>query len=265
MAFVDMVNQDDSATWTAVGNHAAFHGLTVADMMLLLGRGRFRKQAQVPSVPDQRPDPEKYKDIPESWDWRLIDGGKYVTPVVEQASCGSCYAIAATDVANMKLRIASKGEARTTLSVQNVLSCSDYNQGCEGGYPLLVAKFAEDIGWVPDECQAYHASDEVRAHAVSASPIPSTLQQSMLGPLESFEAQLRKCDAACLLCGPLYLNREGRTRRNGAKMLAFDVMRGFVASSRPATRRATATRRSCTRRRTTSISAATTALAPRWR
>ena len=39
------------------------------------------------------------------------------------------------------------------------MSCSDYNQGCEGGYPFLVAKFAEDK-WVPTDCQDYTADEE---------------------------------------------------------------------------------------------------------
>ena len=63
------------------------------------------------------------------------------------------------DAMTMRLRVHTKGKDQTILSPQNVVSCSDYNQGCEGGYPFLVAKFGEDIGYVPSYCEHYTAED----------------------------------------------------------------------------------------------------------
>jgi len=96
--------------------------------------------------------------LPKNFDWRNEEGN-IVTDVVSQGSCGSCYAIAMVDAITMRLRVLTKGQDQTLLSPQNVVSCSDYNQGCEGGYPYLVAKFAEDIGLVPDYCEVYTAED----------------------------------------------------------------------------------------------------------
>lgn len=157
--FIELVNGDAASTWSA-GAHAHWEGLTGKQMLRLLGGGPLHKRQPARAVADHRPDEVKYKGLPKQFDWREVDGGKYATPVVSQGSCGSCYAIASTDVVNMRLRIMTKGRERVLLSPQNVVSCSDYNQGCEGGYPYLVGKFGEDIGFVPQACQQYSGSDE---------------------------------------------------------------------------------------------------------
>merc|ERR1719178_622439 len=41
------------------------------------------------------------------------------------------------------------------LSSGSVLSCSYYNQGCEGGYPYLVAKHAMEFGLPQESCMPY--------------------------------------------------------------------------------------------------------------
>jgi C1A family cysteine protease len=69
--------------------------------------------------------------LPKHYDWTLEKGVE--TPVMMQGSCGSCYAIATTDMINMRRRIASKGTETILASPQNLLSCSPFNQGCRGG------------------------------------------------------------------------------------------------------------------------------------
>lgn len=49
--------------------------------------------------------------------------------------------------------------AADIVSVQSALSCSVYNQGCDGGYPYLVAKFGYDVGFLPAVCMKYQASN----------------------------------------------------------------------------------------------------------
>jgi cathepsin C len=39
------------------------------------------------------------------------------------------------------------------------VSCSVYNQGCDGGYPLLVSKHGQDYGLVPSNCMPYTGTD----------------------------------------------------------------------------------------------------------
>lgn len=38
------------------------------------------------------------------------------------------------------------------LSSSGALACSRYNQGCNGGYPFLVAKHAAEFGLFTEEC-----------------------------------------------------------------------------------------------------------------
>merc|ERR1719163_132518 len=43
------------------------------------------------------------------------------------------------------------------LATQDILSHSDYNQGCDGGFPYLASLFAEDFGIMPAKVCPYHA------------------------------------------------------------------------------------------------------------
>ena len=51
-----------------------------------------------------------------------------------------------------RIRIKSKNFYTPRLSVMGSLACSRYNQGCNGGYPYLVAKQGHDIGFFEENC-----------------------------------------------------------------------------------------------------------------
>jgi len=68
---------------------------------------------------------------PTSFDWR--NQGNYVTPVYNQGQCGSCWAFSATE--NVESRWALAGNALTSLSMQQVVSCDTTDSGCNGGWP----------------------------------------------------------------------------------------------------------------------------------
>jgi cathepsin C len=168
-AFIDIVNKDPLSTWTAKHYGEKFESLTHGDLRKMLGTPKYTSSVQ---NKDPYPSPsfiethqsispseqEKMKkSLPKEFDWRHEPN--IVTDIISQGSCGSCYAIAMVDALTMRLRVLTKGSDRTVLSPQNVVSCSDYNQGCEGGYPFLVGKFGEDIGFVPQYCEHYTAED----------------------------------------------------------------------------------------------------------
>lgn len=102
---------------------------------------------------------------PRNLDWRNVNGVNYVNEIRNQGSCGSCYAMAFMAAMEARIRIASNNKQQPNIkrddfiSPQYVLSCSVYNQGCDGGYPFLVGKHSEDFGVVMDSCMEYEASD----------------------------------------------------------------------------------------------------------
>ena len=109
-------------------------------------------QAPVRAANDERPDQIKYAGLPTAWDWRNVNGVNYVPPARTQGSCGACYVIATVGMLESRLAIASGGRERPTLSVQEILSCSAYSQGCLGGFPYLVGKYLTDVGVVSEQC-----------------------------------------------------------------------------------------------------------------
>jgi len=165
--FVETVNNNAASTWQAK-IHDDFKQYTLKDMMRMIGWRQYHKPTSEPrSIPSARSHQRQPlstssgEDLPESWDWRDRDGKNYVTPVRNQNSCGSCYSIAATAVAESRLLIQDQSLSvdNFKLSPQSVVSCSTYNQGCDGGYPFLVGKHGRDFGLVPETCMPYTGTD----------------------------------------------------------------------------------------------------------
>jgi len=166
--FVETQNADRASTWTA-GVHEHFLGKRVKEMMSMLGSRHYRKgwevgdadgQAISPgALPSSDADDEDLKKFPESFSWK--EQG-YDSPVRNQGECGSCFAVAAVAVAETRLNVKRKvttPDQMITLSPQSVVSCSRYNQGCNGGYPFLVGKHGEDFGFVEESCFPYEGTN----------------------------------------------------------------------------------------------------------
>ena len=81
------------------------------------------------------------KSLPDEFDWRDVDGKNYVSPVRNQATCGSCYAFGTLAMFEARVRILSNDTKTPVFSTQDIVSCSEYSQGCEGGKLLVVAGF----------------------------------------------------------------------------------------------------------------------------
>ncbi|NWH45892.1 CATC peptidase, partial [Fregata magnificens] len=103
---------------------------------------------------------KKVSGLPESWDWRNINGVNYVSPVRNQGSCGSCYAFSSMAMLEARIRILTNNTQKPIFSPQQVVSCSQYSQGCDGGFPYLIAgKYIQDFGVVEEDCFPYTARD----------------------------------------------------------------------------------------------------------
>ncbi|XP_042225516.1 dipeptidyl peptidase 1-like isoform X2 [Homarus americanus] len=100
--------------------------------------------------------------MPATWDWRNVSGISYVSSVRNQASCGSCYAFASMGGLEAGVRILTNNTQQPIFSPQDIVGCSHLSQGCDGGFPFLIAgRYAQDVGVVLEECSPYEGKDDV--------------------------------------------------------------------------------------------------------
>ncbi|XP_001363345.2 dipeptidyl peptidase 1 [Monodelphis domestica] len=153
--FVKAINTvQDSWTATIYEEHEKYN----MDQMI--------KRSGAHSFPRPKPAPlthgilQKALTLPSSWDWRNVNGVNYVSPVRNQASCGSCYAFASMAMLEARIRILTNNSKTPVLSTQQIVSCSEYSQGCDGGFPYLIAgKYVQDFGVVEENCFPYLGHD----------------------------------------------------------------------------------------------------------
>merc|ERR1719222_780550 len=92
------------------------------------------------------------------FDWRAKDGRNWLEPVVTQGDCDSCYTISTVHMLTARNRIRRDDASSPPFSVAFPLYCSEYNQGCDGGYGFLQSKWSEDVGLVPESCAPFDAT-----------------------------------------------------------------------------------------------------------
>ncbi|XP_012869540.1 PREDICTED: dipeptidyl peptidase 1 isoform X1 [Dipodomys ordii] len=155
--FVETINAIQKS-WTATA-YMEYETLSLRDLIRRSGGHNHR-------IPRPKPAPltaeiqEKVSHLPESWDWRNVHGVNFVSPVRNQGSCGSCYSFASMGMLEARIRILTNNSQTPVLSPQEVVSCSQYAQGCEGGFPYLIAgKYAQDFGVVEEACFPYTGTD----------------------------------------------------------------------------------------------------------
>jgi C1A family cysteine protease len=92
----------------------------------------------------------KVQDVPDQWDWRLIGA---VTPVKDQAICGSCWSFGTTGTIEGALFLATGNLVR--LSQQQLMDCSwgFGNNGCDGGEDFRAYQYLFANGGLTSEAQ----------------------------------------------------------------------------------------------------------------
>ncbi len=94
------------------------------------------------------------KTLPSNLNWKTLNG---ITPVKNQAQCGSCWAFAAT--AEMEAYVKIYYGVEVDLSEQQVVSCNPYGAGCDGGWATAAYYVFEQQGAVLENCHPYLAAD----------------------------------------------------------------------------------------------------------
>jgi len=154
-ALVDAVNSNPKSTWKAKV-YPEYMKKSLREMHEMGGRkltqpykslhhNRFDPKTDEEAAVFLQEGPDISK-LPKHFDWRNVDGKNYIGPVENQGFCGSCYAHASMDALASRVRIQTKNKVNPKYSIDNILSCSEYSQGCAGGYGYLVGKYAQDFG-----------------------------------------------------------------------------------------------------------------------
>eukprot|EP01064_Diplonema_japonicum_P037856 TRINITY_DN8_c0_g1_i10.p1 TRINITY_DN8_c0_g1~~TRINITY_DN8_c0_g1_i10.p1 ORF type:complete len:778 (+),score=266.13 TRINITY_DN8_c0_g1_i10:57-2390(+) len=106
---------------------------------------------EMPTTPAEYVITEKdIKDAPVSVDWRTKG---VVTPVKNQAQCGSCWSFSTTGVIEGAWAMA--GNRLQSLSEQELVSCEKNCDGCDGGWPYLAIEYVKQNGDATEESYPY--------------------------------------------------------------------------------------------------------------
>jgi cathepsin C len=102
----------------------------------------------------QRSSMEK-SPVPDTWSWTDVNGRDYTEPVMDQGDCGSCYDASTMRMLTARHKIRLNKTDAIPWSINFPLFCSEYNQGCKGGYGFLTTKWSEEVGLIPATCMRY--------------------------------------------------------------------------------------------------------------
>jgi len=103
---------------------------------------------------------------PTSFDWR---DQKKVSPVKDQAQCGSCWAF--STVGTLESWFAIGGNPMTLMSEQQLVDCStDTCYGCSGGWPYKATEYVMKNGLCSETDYPYRAVDQ-RCQASRCKPV----------------------------------------------------------------------------------------------
>mmetsp|Transcript_62320 Transcript_62320/g.135307 ORF Transcript_62320/g.135307 Transcript_62320/m.135307 type:complete len:554 (-) Transcript_62320:86-1747(-) len=108
-------------------------------------------------------------DLPTQWDWSSVNGQDFLEPVMDQSDCGSCYAASSMRMLTARHKIRQNDTEALPWSINFPLFCSEYNQGCKGGYGILTAKWSRDVGLLPATCMRYNTGGSCKLECDLAS------------------------------------------------------------------------------------------------
>jgi len=112
----------NSSAWFGVNQ---FSDLTLDEFSVRLGMKGY-VPAQIPDVPVA----PVSTVAPSSFDWRSKGG---ITPVKDQAQCGSCWAFSCTESIESVYMIKAGKKNQVPLSPQQIVDCDHGDAGCNGG------------------------------------------------------------------------------------------------------------------------------------
>jgi C1A family cysteine protease len=133
--FLDLVDQRNQAE-SDNGNNDTVHGITMfADMSQAEFQDKMLMKPGYYKTPEKRVQALKtYDPTAANVDWRTQG---VITPVKNQAQCGSCWAFSATEAVESYGIIQKTYSPLTQLSTEQTCSCTYSYNGCNGGNPQV--------------------------------------------------------------------------------------------------------------------------------
>lgn len=135
---------------------------------------RVRKMGQHGTSSALRRNMKQRTELPAALDWRNVSGTNWVDQPVQQSMCGGCYAIAATQMLSARNRVAQGNPSLEAFSAAFPMYCSEYTEGCEGGYPFLATKWSEDVGLLPESCAPWTSEGSCKVQCEPSKLAPNT-------------------------------------------------------------------------------------------
>jgi C1A family cysteine protease len=88
----------------------------------------------------------RIRDPPSTFDWRKQLNGQVVSPVKDQAQCGSCWAFSTTENFESMYNIAHQPTESIVLAPQQLVDCDPQSQGCGGGWTYWAWEYLTNAG-----------------------------------------------------------------------------------------------------------------------
>lgn len=158
--FLERINAAQNS-WVA-GVYPEYETMTLGDHLRRAGGRASTMMVGMKAAPSSFFTRLRSAATPEKWDWRSVEGVNYVSPIRNQGNCGSCYAFSSMAGLEARVRILTNNTQRPIFAPQDIVGCTKLAQGCEGGFPYLIAgRYAQDVGVVLEECSPYEGKDDV--------------------------------------------------------------------------------------------------------
>ncbi|XP_053644016.2 dipeptidyl peptidase 1 isoform X2 [Cherax quadricarinatus] len=158
-AFIQSINAKQSKWWAGV--YPEYELMTMMDLLRRAGGRASSMTSRARTAPATFYTRLRDAGMPAAWNWRNVSGINYVSPIRNQGNCGSCYAFASMAGLESRIRILANNTQQPVFSPQDIVGCSHLSQGCEGGFPFLIAgRYAQDVGVVLEECSPYEGKDD---------------------------------------------------------------------------------------------------------
>ncbi len=142
--------EDKDAQWNA--NITSLSSYSVDQQKILLNNIADEQKNH------EEKDPYINKDIPETFDWRNVNGIDYTTPIKNQGSCGSCVAFAFVGALESIIQINSNNIFNCDLSEAHLFFCT--GGACDfGTFPWDALEYLQNYGVTDESCFPYKDID----------------------------------------------------------------------------------------------------------